>query len=66
MPTMLAKPGGVTPVLLPAVGGMFVISLLDAAGIISTVSPLKLAIYYGLFGACGGIITYALIRRLRR
>ncbi|MDX2315689.1 MAG: hypothetical protein QNL90_16595, partial [Gammaproteobacteria bacterium] len=63
--TMLAKPGGVTPVLLPAVGGMFVISLLDAAGIISTASPLNLAIYYGLFGACGGIITYALIRRMR-
>ena len=63
---MLAKPGGVTPVLLPAVGGMFVISLLDAAGIISTASPLNLAIYYGLFGACGGIITYALIRRMRR
>jgi len=66
MSTMLAKPGGVTPVLLPAVGGMFVISLLDAAGMISTGSPLSLAIYYGLFGACGGIISYALIRRLRR
>ena len=66
MQTMLAKPGGVMPVLLPAVGGMFVISLLDAAGIISTVSPLNLTIYYGLFGACGGIITYALIRRMRR
>jgi len=66
MSTMLAKPGGVTPVLLPAVGGMFVISLLDAAGVISTASPLNLAIYYGLFGACGGIITYALIRRMRR
>ena len=63
---MLAKPGGVTPVLLPAVGGMFVISLLDAAGMISTGSPLGLAIYYGLFGACGGIISYALIRRMRR
>ena len=46
--------------------GMFVISLLDAAGVISTASPLNLAIYYGLFGACGGIITYALIRRMRR
>jgi hypothetical protein len=65
MQTMLAKPGSVTSVLLPAVGGMFVISLLDAAGIISTASPLNLAIYYGLFGACGGIITYALIRRMR-
>jgi hypothetical protein len=63
---MLAKPGGVAPVLLPAVGGMFVISLLDAAGMISTGSPLSLAIYYGLFGACGGIISYALIRRMRR
>lgn len=66
MSTMLAKPGGVAPVLLPAVGGMFVISLLDAAGMISTGSPLSLAIYYGLFGACGGIISYALIRRMRR
>ena len=63
---MLAKPGGVTPVLLPAVGGMFVISLLDAGGMITTGSPLSLAIYYGLFGACGGIISYALIRRVRR
>ena len=63
---MLAKPGGVTPVLLPAVGGMFVISLFDAGGIISTGSLLNLAIYYGLFGACGGVITYALIRRMKR
>ena len=66
MSTMLAKSGGVTPVLLPAVGGMFVISLFDAGGIISTGSPLNLAIYYGLFGACGGIITHALIRRMKR
>lgn len=65
MSTMPAKPGGVAPVLLPAVGGMFVISLLDAVGMISTGSPLALAIYYGLFGACGGIIIYALIQRLR-
>jgi len=66
MSTMLAKHGGVMPVLLPAIGGMFVISLLDAGGMISTGSPLGLAIYYGLFGACGGIISYALIRRVRR
>jgi hypothetical protein len=45
---------------------MFVISLFDAGGIISTGSPLTLAIYYGLFGACGGVITYALIRRMKR
>ena len=63
---MLAKPGGVTPVLLPAVAGMFVISLLDAVGVISAGSPLAQAIYYGLFGACGGIVAYALVRRLRR
>ena len=42
MSTMPAKPGGVAPVLLPAVGGMFVISVLDAAGMISTGSPLAL------------------------
>lgn len=65
MPTMSEKHGGVGPVLLPAVGGMFVISLLDAAGIIPTGSPLNLAIYYGLFGAGGGISAYALIRRVR-
>ena len=65
MSTMPAKPGGVAPVLLPAVAGMFVISLLDAAGMISTRSPLALAVYYGLFGACGGIIIDAFIRRLR-
>ena len=66
MSTTPAKPGGVTPVLLPAVGGMFVISLLDAAGMIPSGSPLNLAIYYGLFGACGGVIAYALVRRVRR
>ena len=66
MSTTPAKPGGMTPVLLPAVGGMFVISLLDAAGMIPSGSPLNLAIYYGLFGACGGIIAYALVRRVRR
>ena len=62
---MPVKPGGVAPVLLPAVGGMFVISLLDAVGMISTGSPLALAVYYGVFGACGGILVYALIQRLR-
>jgi hypothetical protein len=66
MSTMPAKSGGVAPVLLPAVGGMFVISVLDAAGMISTASPLALAVYYGLFGAGGGIVAYALVRRLRR
>ena len=65
MSTMPVKPGGVAPVLLPAIGGMFVISLLDAVGMISTGSPLALAVYYGVFGACGGILVYALIRRLR-
>ena len=66
MSTMPAKHGGVIPLLLPAVGGMFVISLFDALGVISTASPLALAIYYGLFGACGGIVLHALIRRLMR
>lgn len=65
MSTMSAKPGGVGPVLLPAVGGMFVISLLDAAGMIPTGSPLNLAIYYGLLGAGGGVSAYALFRRVR-
>lgn len=49
---MATKPGGVVPVLLPALGGMFVVSLLDAVGVISAASPLTSAIYYGLFGAC--------------
>jgi len=66
MSTMSVKPGGVAPVLLPAVVGMFVISLLDAVGMISTGSPVSLAIYYGFFGACGGIALYTLIRRLMR
>ena len=66
MSTMPAKPGGMVPVL-PAIGGMFVVSLLDAVGIISTGSTLGLAVHYGLFGACGGILAYALARRwLRR
>ena len=60
---MPAKPGGMGPVF-PAIGGMFVISLLDAVGVISTASTLALAIHYGLFGACGGILTYVLIRWL--
>lgn len=63
---MPVKAGGVAPVLLPAVAGMFMISLLDAAGMISAGSPLAQVIYYGLFGACGGIVVYALVRRLRR
>ena len=66
MSTIPVKSGGVAPVLLPAVAGMFVISLLDAVGVISAGSPLAQAIYYGLFGACGGIVAYALVRRLRR
>jgi hypothetical protein len=64
MSTLPGKLGGVAPVLLPAVGGMFVISLLDAVGMISAASPYALAIYYGLFGAGDGIIVHALIRRL--
>ena len=42
---MPIKSGGVAPVLLPAVAGMFMISLLDAAGMISPGSPLILAIF---------------------
>ena len=42
---MPAKTGGVPPMLLPALGGMFVISLIDAVGMISTSSPLGLAVY---------------------
>ena len=62
---MPAKPGGVVPVLLPAVGGMFVISILDAAGLLPTASRLMQVLYYGLFGAGGGIFAYALVRRLK-
>lgn len=62
---MPAKTGDMG-VLLPAIGGMFVISLLDAVGMISIGSALGLALYYGLFGACGGILVYALVRCLRR
>lgn len=60
---MPATPGGMGPVL-PAIGGMFVVSLLDAVGMISAGSALGLAVYYGLFGACGGILSYALVRWL--
>jgi len=63
---MPVQPGGVAPVLLPAVAGMFVISVLDAVGVISAASPLMLAVYYGLFGAGGGVIVYAVARRLMR
>ena len=59
-----AKPGGMGPVL-PAIAGMFVISLLDAAGMISTDSSLSLVLNYGLFGACGGALVYLLVRWLR-
>ena len=65
MSTMPAKFGGAGPVL-PAIAGMFVISLLDVAGMIPTGTPLGLALCYGLFGAGGGILIYALIRWLRR
>ncbi len=63
---MPIKAGGVAPVLLPAVAGMFLVSLLDAAGMIPSGSPLTQAIYYGLFGACGGIAVHAFLRWLKR
>ena len=64
MSTVPAKPGGIGP-LLPAIAGMFVISLLDAVGLISTGSSLGLLVYYGLFGAGGGVLAYAVTRWLR-
>jgi hypothetical protein len=54
MSTMPAKSGGVAPVLLPAVGGMFVISVLDAAGMISTASPAACGKKPRLEGAAAG------------
>lgn len=65
MSTMPAKPGDVGPIL-PAIAGMFVVSVLDVVGIVSTGSTLGLAVNYGLFGACGGMLIYALARWLRR
>ncbi len=65
MSTMPAKTAGAGP-LLPAIAGMFVISVLDVVGIVSTGSTLGLAINYGLFGACGGMLMYALARWLKR
>ena len=62
---MQANPGGIG-LVLTAVGGMFVVSLLDVAGIITNTTPLGLVISYGLFGACGGMLTYALVRRLSK
>ena len=66
MTTIPIKSGGVAPILLPAMAGMFIISVLDAVGIISAGSSLAQAIYYGLFGAGGGIVMHALARRLKR
>jgi hypothetical protein len=65
MSTVPATPGGMG-LILPAIAGMFVVSLLDVVGMISIGSALDLAVYYGLFGACGGVLVYALARRLRR
>ena len=65
MATMPATPGGMG-LVLPAIVGMFVISVLDAAGMISTGSTVGLAVHYGLFGAGGGILVYALVRWLIR
>ena len=62
---MHANPGGIG-LILTAVGGMFVVSLLDVAGVISNSTPLGLAVNYGLFGACGGMLAYALIRSLSK
>jgi hypothetical protein len=56
---------GASPVL-SAIGGMFVISLLDAMGVLPSESLLGLAVFYGLFGACGGLVAYALVKRLRK
>lgn len=44
---------------------MFVISLLDAIGLLPTETALDLVLFYGLFGACGGLAGYFLYRRLR-
>ena len=65
MRTMRADIIGANP-LLPAIGGMFVISLLDTLGVLPGQSPLTLALFYGLFGAGGGIASYWIVRRLRR
>lgn len=51
--------------VLPAIAGMFVVSLLDAGGVVDAESPLELALVYGVFGACGGLLAYALLRRWR-
>lgn len=65
MSTMPADIMGTNP-LLPAIGGMFVISLLDTLGVLPGQSPLILALFYGLFGACGGIASFWILRRLTR
>jgi len=62
---MQGTPGG-SGLILTGLGGMFVISLLDVAGVISNATPLGLAVNYGLFGACGGMLAYVLVRHLSK
>lgn len=55
------NPSGIG-LILTAVAGMFVVSLLEVAGLVSNATPLSMALNYGLFGACGGMLAYVLIR----
>ena len=52
--------------IIPALVGMFVVSLLDAMGLLPTETPGDVALFYGGFGACGGLVGYFVYRRLRK
>ncbi|MDX1432739.1 MAG: hypothetical protein R3286_09845 [Gammaproteobacteria bacterium] len=52
------------PVVL-ALCGMFVVSVVDALGLLPTETPWDVALFYGGLGAGGGLSGYFLYRRLR-
>lgn len=52
--------------VVPALCGMFIVSVVDALGLLPTETPWDVALFYGGVGACGGLAAYFLYRRLRR
>ena len=50
--------------LLGAVVGITVVGVLHGLGVFTIEGTSDSALYYGVYGGCGGIIVYELFRRL--
>lgn len=51
--------------LLGLAGGCFLVAVLNIFGVIDTDGIIRVAIYYGVGGAGGGLILYELIQKIR-